>query len=111
MNDELLLRVLHLEQQCTAQLDAIVQLREVVSDAMGAADADSAVVTGLMMALAANPNVQVHVNGALESRMASILAMSLNQPAVVAFEKRLKQMTTLLEEASSSSDVVAATQV
>jgi hypothetical protein len=89
-NQELEARLTRLEQ-------AIIQLRDILSGSMGAADADSATLTGLLIASAQSPEVQEHVMRSLETRMSTNLAVSLNQPAFDAFDDRRRQLVDVLE--------------
>jgi hypothetical protein len=89
-NEELAERVTRLEQ-------AVIQLRDILSGNMGAADADSATLTGILMACAHFPEVQNHVMQSLETRMATNLAQTINQPAFDAFDDRRRQLVEVLE--------------
>lgn len=91
-NEQLAERLVNLEQ-------AFIQLRDILSGNMGAADADSATLTGMLMACAHFPEVQHHVSQSLETRMSQNLAQSLNQPAFNAFDDRRRQLMELVDSA------------
>lgn len=98
--EELTERVERLEQDNAVLRDAVIQLRDILSGVMGAADADSAVLTGVLMAIASSPAIQEHVRGALEARMVYNLADNRNQPAFNAFDERMGVVVDLLEESA-----------
>lgn len=89
-NEELAERITRLEQ-------TMIQLRDIISEGIGTADADSATITGILMAFANTPQVQHHVMQSLENRMSSNLAQSLNQPAFNAFDDRRRQLMEVIE--------------
>jgi len=91
-------RIERLEMANATLRSAVIQLRDILSGVMGTADADSAVLTGLLLACASNPEAQRHVRLALEQCMAFNLADSRNQPAFNAFEDRMSAVIDLLEE-------------
>lgn len=100
--EELTKRIERLEQDNAVLRDAVVQMRDILSGVMGTADADSAVVAGVLMAIASNPAIQESVRGMLEARMVCNLADNRNQPAFEAFDQRVSVMVDLLEEAATN---------
>lgn len=100
--EELTKRIERLERDNAIMRDAVVQMRDILSGVMGTADADSAVVTGVLLAIASNPAVQESVKGVLEARMVCNLADNRNQPAFEAFDQRASVVVGLLEEAAAN---------
>ncbi|AOF87331.1 hypothetical protein BSY239_685 [Hydrogenophaga sp. RAC07] len=100
-SDEMIDRLERVERENAVLRDAVIQLRDILSGVMGTADADSAVLTGVLMACGSSPIVQEHVRGALEARMVSNLADNRNQPAFNAFDERMGAVVELLEESAA----------